>query len=78
MTRLLEFIVEQTLEGHADRLKEYSLGVDVFRRGTDFNPRTETIVRVQARRLRDKLEEYYATEGQADPVGIEIPKGRYV
>jgi predicted ATPase len=74
----LAFVVEQTLEGHADRLKEYALGVDVFDRGTDFDPRTETIVRVQARRLRDKLREYYTLEGQTDPIAIEIPKGRYV
>jgi predicted ATPase len=78
LTRLLEHIVEQTLEGHANRLKEYSLGVDVFDRGESFDPRTMTIVRVQARRLRDKLAEYYATEGQLDPVIIELPKGRYV
>lgn len=78
LSRLLRYLVEQTLEGHADRLKEYSLGVDVFDRGTAFDPRTETIVRVQARRLRDKLAQYYATEGRLDPVVIELPKGHYV
>ena len=51
--------------------------MDVFHRGTDFDPRTETIVRVQARRLRDKLEQYYATEGLTDPIVIDLPKGRY-
>src|SRR5215203_5918748 len=68
LTRLLSHIVEQTLEGHTDQLKEYSLGVDVFDRGESFDPQTMTIVRVQARRLRDKLAEYYAIEGQLDPV----------
>ena len=51
--------------------------MDVFHRGTDFNPRTETIVRVQVRRLRDKLEQYDATEGLTDPILIDVPKGRY-
>jgi predicted ATPase len=78
LSRLLQHIVEQAVEGHADRLKEYAIGVDVFRRGPTFDPRTETIVRVQARRLRDKLEKYYATEGRADPVLIELGKGHYV
>ncbi len=78
LTRLLEYVVEQTLDGHGDRLKEYSLGVDVFRRGPSFDPRTETIVRVQARRLRDKLNDYFANEGRSDPLVIELPKGHYV
>jgi predicted ATPase len=78
LTRLLEHLVAQTMEGGAERLKEYSIGVDVFDRGASFDPRTETIVRVQARRLRDKLDEYYASEGRSDPVVIDLPKGRYV
>src|SRR5215203_5688728 len=78
LTALLEHIVEQTVDGHTDQLKEYTLGVEVFRRGASFDPRTETIVRVQARRLRDKLEQYYAAEGRSDPVVIELPKGHYV
>jgi predicted ATPase len=78
LTRLLEHIVTQTIERHADQLKEYALGVDVFQRGTSFNPAADTIVRVSARRLRAKLEEYYGTEGQADPIVIHLPKGRYV
>jgi predicted ATPase len=77
LSRFLEHVVELTIEGHADHLKEFSIGVDVFDRGTSFDPRTETIVRVQARRLREKLEEYYATEGQSDPIVIELPKGHY-
>jgi hypothetical protein len=58
-------------------LKEYALGVDVFDRPQSFDPRTDTIVRVQARRLRAKLKEYYATHGQHDPVVIDVPTGRY-
>jgi predicted ATPase len=78
LRRFLEYVVTHALEGHPDHLKEYSLGVDVFGRGTSFDPRVDTIVRVQARRLRSKLQEYYDTEGRADPVVIEVPKGRYV
>ena len=58
-------------------MKEYTLGVDVFDRGSDFDPRTDTIVRVQARRLRARLAEYYAGPGAADPVVIGLPKGSY-
>jgi hypothetical protein len=75
LSRFLSYLVEQTLEGHPPN--EYSIGVDVFRRGDSFDPKTDTIVRVQARRLRSKIEKYYASEGQADPVIIALPKGQY-
>ncbi len=78
ISQMLRYIVDRTLEGKTDELKEYSLGVDVFGRGASFDPRADTIVRVQARRLRSKLEEYYHLEGRMDPVLIELPKGRYV
>lgn len=76
---MLRYVVERTLEGKTDELKEYALGVDVFGRGESFDPRVDTIVRVQARNLRSRLEQYYSSpEGRTDPVLIEIPKGRYV
>jgi hypothetical protein len=76
LSRLLRHLVECALNGDtADRLKEYSIGVEVFDRGEAFDPRTDTIVRVQARRLRSRLEAYYRTTGQFDPVLIEIPTG---
>lgn len=78
LARLLRFIVEQTLAGQAHRLKEYTLGVEVFERGGDFDPRVDTIVRVQGRRLRTKLREYYAGSGRDDPILIALPKGHYV
>lgn len=78
LRRFLEHIVERTLIGKAEDLKEYALGTDVFDRGTQFDPRVDTIVRVQARRLRSKLQEHYRTDGRADPVVIELPKGHYV
>ena len=59
LSRFLTHIVDRTLEGKAGELKEYSLGVDVFGRGEQFDAKLDTIVRVQARRLRQKLEEYY-------------------
>jgi TolB-like protein/Tfp pilus assembly protein PilF len=78
LRQMLRYVVDRTLEGRTDELKEYALGVDVFGRGASFDPRVDTIVRVQARHLRAKLERYYNTEGRTDPVLIEIPKGRYV
>src|SRR5262245_54525661 len=70
LTRLLRHIVSETLHGRADRLKEYSLGVDVFDRGPSFEPRTDTIVRAQARRLRSKLQQFYTSEGRDDSLII--------
>jgi TolB-like protein len=78
MRKMLRFVVEHALEGRADRLKEYTLGVEVFGRGGDFDPRQDTIVRVQARRLRERLVEYYDAEGRADPLRIGLPTGHYV
>lgn len=78
LCRFLRFVVEQTLRNRAVRLKEYLIGVTVFERGENFNPGTDPIVRVQARRLRAKLAQYYETEGWSDPVRIDLPSGRYV
>ena len=78
LSRFLRHVVEQTLAGATDALKEYSLGVDVFDRGDSFDPRTDTIVRVQARRLRFRLRDYYGAIGQSDSIRIEVPTGGYV
>lgn len=75
---LLEFIVEAALDGRAQYLKEYTLGSDALRRGQDFDPRIDPIVRVEVSRLRARLEQYYAKEGAADQVRISLPKGSYV
>lgn len=77
LTRLLDHLVECTLRGEVSRLKEYTIGVEVFDRGESFDPRTDTIVRVQARRLRSKLKQYYLAEGEFDSVRIAVPLGRY-
>lgn len=78
LRRFLQHLVDQALAGKADDLKEYALGTDVFDRGGSFDPRVDTIVRVQARRLRSKLQDYYRTEGGSDAILIELPKGHYV
>jgi tetratricopeptide (TPR) repeat protein len=76
--RFLQFIVEESLLGQPHRLKEYLIGLEVFDRREVFDPRVDSIVRVEARRLRNKLEEYYRTEGQEDPVRVLLRKGSYV
>ena len=78
LCRFLQFAVEQKLRNRSVRLKEYLIGVTVFDRGETFNPGTDPIVRVQARRLRSKLTLYYETDGLADPIVIDLPCGGYV
>ncbi len=78
LCRFLRYAVEETLAGREAGLKEYSVGVEVFSRGEKFCPRTDPIVRVQARNLRLRLERYYTGPGANDPLVIELPKGTYV
>ncbi len=73
----LRFIILKALDDQEDELKEYTIATEVFGRGKLYNPRTDSVVRVQAGRLRAKLLEYYATEGKADDIIIELPKGHY-
>lgn len=75
--KLLRFVVEQALGGHADRLKEYTLGTEALGRGQSFDPRIDPIVRSEVSRLRARLEKYYLGEGQSDPIVIVLPKGSY-
>jgi serine/threonine-protein kinase len=77
LKRFLTFIVQEALAGRGAELKEYVIGVNVFRKETSFDPRTDPIVRVQARRLRAKLFRYYREEGRTDRLMIELPKGGY-
>lgn len=76
--RFLRFTVEQCLEGRQSTLKEYLVGVEVFNKLETFDPRIDSIVRVEARRLRSKLERYYQTEGRDDHIIIQFRKGSYV
>ena len=73
----LRFVVEETLAGRSDRLKGYTIGVQVFERPEDFDAQSDPLVRVEAGRLRRRLAEYYATEGQDDAVRIELSRGSY-
>lgn len=77
LQQFLKFVVEETMAGRGDELKEYLIGLNVFGKPDSFDPRTDPIVRVQARRLRARLSYYYRDEGQNDPVVIELPKGSY-
>src|SRR5690242_7086790 len=66
------------LQGHADQLKESVIGVEVFGRKADYDPRSDPVVRMEACKLRARLAEYYAGDGAGDAIRIEIPKGAYV
>jgi hypothetical protein len=77
LVQLFSFLVETTLSADARYLKETTIGVSVFGRTPDYDPKTDTIVRSQAFRLRAKLTAYYALEGAEDPFVISIPKGQY-
>ena len=78
LVHFLDFVVETTLSGDARHLKETVVGVSVFGRPPDYDPKADTIVRSQAWRLRSKLTQYYHAEGAQDPVIIDLPRGSYV
>lgn len=78
LARFLEYIVQKTLAGEDQSIKAYSIAVDVFGRGADFDPQADPIVRVQARRLRALLEDFYRGPGLDEAVQIRLPVGRYV
>lgn len=77
MQRFLRFVVEESLNARDHGLKEYLIGVHVFDRAPSFDPRLDPIVRVEARRLRRKLAEYYERDGNLDPIRICFEKGTY-
>ena len=78
LSRLLRYVVDKTLAGEADQLKEYAVGVEVFDRDGKYDPRLDAIVRVEAGRLRSRLDEYYNGEGATAPMRIALPRGGYV
>ena len=77
MARFLRLAVERALEGKGDELKEYLIGVEVFDRKQSYDTRVDPIVRVEARRLRTKLKQYYEGDGRGDAVLIEFATGTY-
>ena len=78
LSRLLSYLCAKTFAGETDQIKEYSVAVDVFDRQDSFDQDTDSIVRVEANRLRKRLSEYYAREGAANTLHISIPVGQYV
>lgn len=78
LAELLRYVVEKTLAGEGAAIKAYAIAVDVLGRPADFDPQTDPIVRVQAKRLRNLLEQYYASGIGTSGVEIHLPLGRYV
>jgi tetratricopeptide (TPR) repeat protein len=78
LSAFLLFIVEAALRGQGERLKGYTIGVEVLRRDVSFDPQIDPIVRVEATRLRRAIERYYAGPGAEDAVLIALPRGGYV
>jgi len=77
LKRFLRYVVEARLAGEDDRIQEYAIGLEVFDRGESFDPRIDSIVRVEARRLRDKLGSYYETDGHNSATVIRLPRRGY-
>ena len=78
LMQFFRFVVATTLNGEAMHLKETTIGVAVFGRSPDYDPKADTIVRSQAWRLRSKLRQYYASEGANESIVIDLPVGHYV
>jgi len=74
----LRFVVDAVLQGRSERIKAYTIGVDVLRRDAKFDPQLDPIVRVEATRLRRSIDRYYAGPGRGDAVRIDLPRGSYV
>jgi hypothetical protein len=78
LASFLRFVVNETLTGHADCIKGYSIAVGALGRNDTFDPQTNPIVRVEAGRLRLALDRYYAGPGRHDQLVIELPRGSYI
>jgi hypothetical protein len=78
LCKLLRYLAEHALDHPGSSLKEYQIATEVFGRSPNFDPQSDSTIRVQAGRLRLKIAEYYASEGAADPIQVEIPKGTYI
>jgi tetratricopeptide (TPR) repeat protein len=78
LSAFLRFVVETTLDGRAREIKESLIAVEVYRRPADYNPQIDSTVRVEAGRLRTRLQKWYGTEGAGERIRIELPKGGYM
>src|SRR2546423_1784906 len=74
---LLNYLAEKSLAGEAQNLKEYTVGLDVFGKPSSYDPRQESVVRMHVGRLRQKLAEYYRSDGADDPIIVDLPKGGF-
>ena len=77
LRRLFAYLAEKSISGEADQLKEYVIGLEAFGKPSDYDPRQDSIVRLQVGRLRQKLTEYYLGEGKDDPILVDLPKGHF-
>jgi hypothetical protein len=75
--RLLQYLAEKSISGEADRLKEYTIGLEAFGKPSTYDPKQDSIVRLQAGRLRQKLAAYYQTEAAGDTIRVSMPKGAF-
>jgi len=75
--RLLQYLAEKSISGEADRLKEYTIGLEAFGKPPTYDPKQDSIVRLQAGRLRQKLAAYYQTEAAGDTIRVTLPKGAF-
>src|ERR1700756_3350991 len=78
MSRFLRFVVETTLDGKSESIKEYVIAIEVFEKADYYDPQADSTVRTEASKLRSRLTRYYETEGRDDLIAITIPKGSYV
>jgi len=78
LLHFLEYVAEQHFAGNSDQIKEYSIAVQALHRPEQFDPQSDTIVRVTAHALRKKLEHYYASEGVGHQIQVQLPAGKYV
>src|ERR1700754_4056999 len=77
LRRLLTFLSEKAMAGEADNLKEYVVAIDGLGKAASYDPQHNSAVRIQMGRLRQRLAEYYRTEGKNDPIVVDLPKGRF-
>jgi hypothetical protein len=77
LEKFFRYICDLHFDGRADEIKEYSIALEALGRSADFDPKKDSIVRVEALRLRKRLEDYYRGAGVSDPVRIVIPNGQY-
>src|SRR3979411_320393 len=78
LCKLLRYLAKHALDHPGQPIKEYQIATEVFGRSPTFDPQLDSMVRVQAGRLRGKLSEYYNSDGAEDPVAVELPKGTYI